>query len=38
MMMPDMDGLQVCAALREQAQTRELPVIFVTARTDPASE
>jgi len=38
MMMPDMDGLQVCAALREQAHTRELPVIFVTARTDPASE
>jgi signal transduction histidine kinase/HPt (histidine-containing phosphotransfer) domain-containing protein len=38
MMMPDMDGLQVCAALRGQAQTRDVPVIFVTARTDPVNE
>ena len=38
MMMPEMDGLQVCAALREQDATREVPVLFVTARTDPASE
>jgi signal transduction histidine kinase/HPt (histidine-containing phosphotransfer) domain-containing protein len=38
MMMPDMDGLQVCAALQAYPPTRALPVIFVTARTDPASE
>ena len=38
MMMPDMDGLQVCAALREDPLTHALPVIFVTARTEPASE
>ncbi len=38
MMMPDMDGLQVCAALREDPLTRDLPVLFVTARTEPAIE
>ena len=38
MMMPDMDGLQVCTALREDPLTQALPVIFVTARTEPASE
>lgn len=29
--MPDIDGLQVCALLKQDADTREIPVIFVTA-------
>ncbi len=37
-MMPDMDGYEVCAALKQGAQTRDIPVIFVTADTSPASE
>lgn len=37
-MMPDMDGYEVCARLKAGAATREIPVIFVTARTDAASE
>lgn len=37
-MMPDMDGLQVLAALRQDAAMRTVPVLFVTARTDAASE
>lgn len=30
-MMPDMDGYQVCSALKNCPQTRGIPVIFVTA-------
>ena len=30
-MMPEMDGYDVLAELREQAETRQIPVIFVTA-------
>ena len=37
-MMPDMDGYQVLAALRQQAATEALPVLFITAKTDPESE
>lgn len=35
-MMPDMDGLEVCRRLKAEAATRRVPVIFVTAleRTD----
>ena len=29
--MPDMDGYQVCTRLKEEARTRTIPVIFVTA-------
>lgn len=36
--MPDMDGYQVCALLKRDPETRDLPVIFVTARDDAASE
>jgi two-component system, NarL family, sensor histidine kinase BarA len=37
-MMPEMDGYEVCAALKSDPLTREIPVIFVTARTDAESE
>ena len=37
-MMPGMDGYQVLAELRGRPATRELPVIFITAKTDPESE
>jgi len=33
-MMPDMDGLTVCARLRENAVTRAIPVILLTAKDD----
>ena len=32
-MMPDMDGIEVCRRLQSSADTRTIPVIFVTART-----
>ena len=37
-MMPDMDGYAVCAALKEDPVTAAIPVIFITAQTDAASE
>lgn len=33
-MMPDMDGYEVCRILRDNGKTRDIPVIFVTANTD----
>jgi len=32
-MMPDMDGIEVCRRLQASEDTRAIPVIFVTART-----
>ncbi len=29
--MPEMDGFAVCAALKAQAQTRDIPIIFISA-------
>lgn len=37
-MMPDMDGHDVLRALRADAATRDIPVIFVTALDDPDNE
>ena len=34
-MMPDMDGFQVCEELRRDPHTHEIPVIFVTVRDAP---
>ena len=33
-MMPEMDGFQVCAELRAQDNTRDIPVILITAKDD----
>ena len=35
LMMPEMDGIQVLAELRSRTETSDLPVIVVTARSDP---
>lgn len=33
-MMPEMDGFEVCRALRETGATRDIPIIFLTAKTE----
>ena len=33
-MMPKLDGYQVCEALRAKEETKEIPIIFVTAKTE----
>ncbi len=38
LMMPDMDGLEVCQRLQADHETRGIPVIFVTARTTKESK
>jgi putative two-component system response regulator len=37
-MMPDMDGYEVCRRLKADDHTKNIPVIFLTARTDPEDE
>ena len=37
-MMPEMDGYEVCSRLKAEPSTREIPVIFLTAMTDTADE
>lgn len=37
-MMPEMDGYEVCVALKSNPDTRNVPIIFVTAKNDPESE
>lgn len=37
-MMPDMDGYEVFAELKKDPHTADIPVIFVTAKSDPFSE
>jgi CheY-like chemotaxis protein len=36
-MMPLMDGLEVCRRIRQDERTRTVPVIFLTFRTDASS-
>jgi CheY-like chemotaxis protein len=37
-MMPGMDGYEVCSRLKAKAETRDIPVIFLTARTEAEDE
>jgi response regulator RpfG family c-di-GMP phosphodiesterase len=38
MIMPGMDGIEVCQALKENEKTCDIPVIFVTSMGDSANE
>ncbi len=38
MVMPEMDGIQVCMALKSSEQTQDIPVIFVTSMGDTVNE
>jgi len=35
-MMPEMDGFAVCKILKESSQTKDIPIIFLTAKTETA--
>jgi two-component system, sensor histidine kinase and response regulator len=35
--MPGMDGFEVCRRLQDNAETKEIPIIFITASEDPKS-
>ncbi len=35
-MMPDMDGYEVCETLKQNSKTRDIPIIFITAKTTEA--
>lgn len=37
-MMPEMDGYEVCRRLKANVSTRDIPIIFLTARSDPDDE
>ncbi|MBN8489601.1 MAG: two-component system response regulator [Burkholderiales bacterium] len=37
-MMPEVDGFEVCRRLKAEARTRDVPVIFVTAMSQPEDE
>jgi DNA-binding response OmpR family regulator len=38
LMMPDLDGAQLCKSLRKIASFRQTPIIMITALTDPGSQ
>ena len=37
-LMPGMDGFEVCRRLKENPQTKDIPVIFITAKTEVEDE
>ena len=37
-MMPEMDGLEVCRQLKREETTRDIPVIFISALTETADK
>ncbi len=36
-MMPEMDGYQTCEVLKSQTDTKDIPILFITAKTDEES-
>ncbi|MCD4685843.1 MAG: response regulator, partial [Anaerolineae bacterium] len=38
LMMPDIEGYEVCAELRKLPEFAKLPILIISARTDPASK
>ncbi len=36
-MMPDMDGYEVCSILKSNEKTKDIPILFITANTDDES-
>jgi signal transduction histidine kinase/CheY-like chemotaxis protein len=38
LIMPHMDGFEICRKLKSNARTRDIPIIFVTATTDQTTE
>lgn len=36
-MMPEMDGYEVCRILKSQSKTKDIPILFITAKTDEDS-
>ena len=36
-MMPDMDGWDTCAKIKNNKKTENIPIVFLTAKTDPVS-
>jgi DNA-binding response OmpR family regulator len=36
-MMPNLDGIEFVKAIKHNTQTQKIPVIFLTAKTDPRS-
>ena len=38
MVMPEMDGIEVCRTLKEDESTADIPVIFVTSMSDTVNE
>jgi CheY-like chemotaxis protein len=37
-MMPELDGFETCARLKSDPSTRDIPVIFLTARADASAQ
>jgi putative two-component system response regulator len=37
MMLPDMDGLEICKRLKDDSHTASIPVLFITGKTDNAA-
>ena len=38
LIMPDIDGYDVCQLLKRNTVTKDIPIIFITAQTDESAE